>query len=87
MYIPIIVAMAAQQNVLAAIKSGPMVLVAGAGSVFCSAAMVAIISRMGKGKSGSGGTAPEPYIENAAITGPSGPLPSDPPGSATRRAP
>jgi malonate transporter MadL subunit len=83
MYIPIIVAMAAQQNVLAAIKSGPVVLVAGACSVFSSAAVVMMISRMGKGR--RGGSAPEPYIENAAITGPSGPLPDSLP--ASRRAP
>ena len=74
--------MAAQQNVLAAVKSGPMVLVAGAASVFCSAAMVGIISRIGKGK--DGGEAPEPYIEDAALGGPSGPLPTEPP--ASRRA-
>jgi malonate transporter MadL subunit len=87
MYIPIIVAMAAQQNVLAAIKSGPMVLVAGAGSVISCAAVVAFISRLDKGRSDRGGV-PKPFIEDAAITGPSGPLPVDlAAGSVSGRTP
>ena len=33
MYIPIVVAMAAQQNVVAAVRGGPIVLIAGLGAV------------------------------------------------------
>jgi malonate transporter MadL subunit len=47
MYIPIVVAMAAQQNVVAAVRGGPIVLIAGAGAVTVSFACVAIISRIG----------------------------------------
>ena len=39
MYIPIVVAMAAQQNVVAAVRGGPIVLIAGLGAVsLCFAA-------------------------------------------------
>ena len=47
MYIPIVVAMAAQQNVVAAVKSGPLVLITGAVTVALCFACVAIISRIG----------------------------------------
>jgi malonate transporter MadL subunit len=47
-YIPIVVAMAASQNVLAAIKGGPVAMVAGVGVVLCSFAMVPLISRLGR---------------------------------------
>jgi malonate transporter MadL subunit len=46
-YIPIVVAMAAQQNVVAAVKGGPLVLLAGAGAVAICFAAVALISRFG----------------------------------------
>lgn len=46
MYIPIVVAMAAQQNVVAAVKGGPMVLIAGGLTVALCFACVAIISRI-----------------------------------------
>ncbi|UPJ62099.1 malonate transporter subunit MadL [Bradyrhizobium sp. 192] len=45
-YIPIVVAMAAQQNVVAAVKGGPVVLIAGIGSVAVCFAMVALIGRL-----------------------------------------
>jgi malonate transporter MadL subunit len=45
-YIPIVVAMAAQQNVVAAVKGGPLVLLAGIGSVAICFAAVALISRL-----------------------------------------
>jgi malonate transporter MadL subunit len=48
MYIPIVVAMAAQQNVVAAVEGGPMVLVAGVSAVALCFGCVALISRMGK---------------------------------------
>jgi malonate transporter MadL subunit len=46
-YIPIVVAMAAQQNVVAAVKSGPLVLLAGAGAIVVCFVAVALISRLG----------------------------------------
>jgi malonate transporter MadL subunit len=48
MYIPIVVAMAAQQNVVAAVRGGPIVLIAGVGSILVCFACVAIISRVGQ---------------------------------------
>lgn len=46
LYIPIVVAMAANQNVVAAVKSGPMVVIAATGTVLLCLATVALISRM-----------------------------------------
>jgi len=46
MYIPIVVAMAADQNVAAAIRSGPMVLVSAFGAVLICFTAVAIVSRL-----------------------------------------
>jgi len=46
-YIPIVVAMAASQNVLAAISGGPVAIYAGVLAVFVSFAMVPWISRLG----------------------------------------
>lgn len=47
MYIPIVVAMAAQQNVVAAARGGPIVLIAAVGALVTSFAAVAVISRVG----------------------------------------
>ena len=47
MYIPIVVAMAAQQNVAAASDGGMLALVAGIAAVFVSFALVPVISRLG----------------------------------------
>ncbi len=46
-YIPVVVAMAAKQNVVAAVSGGPMALVAGVLAVVVSCALVPIISRIG----------------------------------------
>lgn len=46
-YIPIVVAMAAQQNVVGAVEGGPMVLLTAVGAIVVSFAAVALISRMG----------------------------------------
>jgi malonate transporter MadL subunit len=46
LYIPIIVAMAAQQDVVGAVKGGPLVLVAAFGTVALCLAVVAIIGRL-----------------------------------------
>ncbi len=47
-YIPIVVAMAASQNVRGAISGGPAAIVAGVAAVAVSFAMVPIISRLGQ---------------------------------------
>ena len=46
-YIPVVVAMAAKQNVIAAVKGGPAALLAGALAVVVSCALVPLISRIG----------------------------------------
>ena len=48
-YIPVVVAMAAKQNVVAAVKGGPAALLAGALAVVVSCALVPLISRIGAG--------------------------------------
>jgi malonate transporter MadL subunit len=48
MYIPIIVAMAAQQNVIAAIKGGPLALLAGAAAVAVAFAFVPVLAKITK---------------------------------------
>ena len=48
-YIPVVVAMAAKQNVVAAVKGGPTALLAGALAVVVSCALVPLISRIGAG--------------------------------------
>lgn len=48
LYIPIVVAMAAQQNVRAALSGGPMVLIAGLGAVTLCFALVALLGRLMK---------------------------------------
>lgn len=49
MYIPIVVAMAAKQNVIAAISSGWMAIVAGVAAVVVSFAMIPVLSKIGSG--------------------------------------
>ncbi|MGI9251673.1 MAG: malonate transporter subunit MadL [Pseudohongiellaceae bacterium] len=51
MYIPIVVAMAARQNVVAAVDGGLLALLAGAAAVAVSFALVPVLSRIG-GKKG-----------------------------------
>ena len=46
LYIPIVVAMAAQQDVVAAVEGGPMVLIAGVGTLLVCFSAVALISRL-----------------------------------------
>jgi malonate transporter MadL subunit len=48
MYIPIVVAMAAQQNVVAAVKGGPIVLIAATVSLLLCFACVAFLGRFGR---------------------------------------
>lgn len=47
MYIPIVVAMAAQQNVVAALSGGPVAILAGILAVAACVALVPVISRIG----------------------------------------
>lgn len=49
MYIPIVVAMAARQNVIAAVSSGWMAIIAGVAAVAASFAMIPFLDRIGKG--------------------------------------
>ncbi|WP_416906817.1 MAG: malonate transporter subunit MadL [Polymorphobacter sp.] len=48
LYIPIVVAMAATQNVVGALKAGPMVVAATLVAVAACFAMVALMSRLGR---------------------------------------
>ena len=50
MYIPIVVAMAAQQNVAAAVSGGLLALVAGVAAVVVSFLLVPVISKIGRSK-------------------------------------
>ncbi len=47
-YIPIVVAMAAQQNVLGALSSGPVAILAGLAAVSISFALVPVLDRLGR---------------------------------------
>lgn len=57
-YIPVVVAMAAQQNVVAALKGGPAAILAGTLAVLVCFVLIPVIERIGKEK-------PEP--ENAVV--------------------
>jgi len=46
LYIPVVVAMAMQQNVVAALRSGPVAVLAAAGSVVVCALCVSFINRL-----------------------------------------
>jgi malonate transporter MadL subunit len=59
-YIPVIVAMAAKQNVVAALDGGPMAFLAGALAVMACFLMVPVISRIGE----PGEPLPEPQAED-----------------------
>ncbi|MGO4307162.1 malonate transporter subunit MadL [Cupriavidus sp. RAF12] len=47
MYIPVVVAMAAQQNVVAALRGGPVALLAAVLAVLAAACCIAVLSRTG----------------------------------------
>ena len=49
MYIPIVVAMASQQNVLAAVEGGPMAILTGVTVVLVCFALVGALGRIGSG--------------------------------------
>jgi malonate transporter MadL subunit len=52
-YIPVVVAMAAKQNVFGALTGGPMAILAGIGAVAAAFALVPVIDRMGRDQVGS----------------------------------
>ncbi|HSD69620.1 MAG TPA: malonate transporter subunit MadL [Woeseiaceae bacterium] len=49
MYIPIVVAMAASQDVIAAVSSGWMAIIAGVAAVVAAFLMIPVLARFGKG--------------------------------------
>jgi malonate transporter MadL subunit len=49
-YIPVVVAMAAKQNVLGALTGGPMAITAGVFAVVCGFMLVPVLDRMGSTK-------------------------------------
>jgi malonate transporter MadL subunit len=55
-YIPIVVAMAAKQNVIAAVKGGPAAILAGAGAVVACFFLVPVLSRVGLDPVAAGGS-------------------------------
>lgn len=59
-YIPVVVAMAAKQNVIAAVDGGPAAILAGVGAVGLSFLLVPVLSRIGRGP------APEQIIDEAS---------------------
>jgi malonate transporter MadL subunit len=71
-YIPIVVAMAAQQNVIGALKGGPIALLAGVVGVVFSFMLVPVIARIGRGPAASPAAAGE------------SPLPSSPTDDQSR---
>ncbi len=54
MYIPIVVAMAAKQNVIAAVSSGWMAIIAGVAAVAVSFAMIPLLDKIHIGEGGRG---------------------------------
>lgn len=66
MYIPIVVAMAAQQNVVAAVSGGPIVIIAATGSLLICFAFVALLGRIGRR---SDATSPEVEHGGSVIGG------------------
>ncbi|MDB6047934.1 MAG: malonate carrier protein [Pseudomonas sp.] len=50
MYIPVVVAMAAQQNVVTALHGGPVAILAAIASVLVCGCVIALISRFNKGE-------------------------------------
>ncbi|MPZ16427.1 MAG: malonate transporter, partial [Luteitalea sp.] len=54
MYIPIVVAMAARQDVAAAVSSGWMAVTAGVAAVAASFAMIPVLARFGTGSRDAG---------------------------------
>ncbi|MNJ58436.1 Malonate transporter MadL subunit [compost metagenome] len=68
-YIPIVVAMAAQQNVYGALSGGPMAILAGVLAVVVAFALVPVLDRIGRKKTEAASTVPvgttEPLTNSA----------------------
>lgn len=64
-YIPIVVAMAAQQNVYGALSGGPMAILAGVAAVALAFALVPVLDRIGRKKSEAEPTGPAKPITDA----------------------
>jgi len=64
MYLPIVVAMAAQQNVVGALKGGPLAIIAGVSGVALSFALVPLIARIGRPKTSDLKPAPDAVMED-----------------------
>ena len=73
-YIPVVVAMAAKQNVIAAVDGGPAAILAGVGAVGLSFLLVPVLSRIG------GGPAPEKIVDEASAP----PIPENSSGNDSR---
>jgi malonate transporter MadL subunit len=69
MYIPIVVAMAAQQNVVMAIRGGPLVLIAAFGAVGLCFAAVAVIGHLGRDRQHEAEVEPEVERGGQVIAG------------------
>ena len=81
MYIPIVVAMAAQQNVVAAVSGGPIVIIAATGSLVLCFGAVALLSRVGRRDPGS----PEVEHGGSVIGGEADPIVGAPPAIPAAR--
>jgi malonate transporter MadL subunit len=66
MYIPIVVAMAAQQNVMAAVKGGPLALLAGVITVIIMFLLIPLLDKVGK-KEDSNDLEEEPIEPNLEL--------------------
>ncbi|QOY94291.1 malonate transporter subunit MadL [Massilia sp. UMI-21] len=66
MYIPIVVAMAAQQNVVGAVKGGPAAILAGVLAVVVCFALIPLVAKIGKGRYGPGPPVGAPDPSGAA---------------------
>ena len=77
-YIPVVVAMAAKQNVLAALEGGPAAILSGVGAVVVSFALVPVLSRIGAPPSGTTPSGTSPSGATPAGTAPAGTSPSSP---------
>jgi malonate transporter MadL subunit len=74
-YIPVVVAMAAKQNVIAAVRGGPAAILAGVSAVAVGFLLVPLVSRIGSAPV----PAPNPGGSPGAPQPPDEPLPEDEP--------
>lgn len=65
MYIPIVVAMAAKQNVIAALSSGWLAVIAGVVAVLVSFALVPVLTRLGGSDSNSSSNTPSNSVKES----------------------